>query len=411
MLPSSFADGGGPSSPRMPMEKKPATTFAPAARATAAQLQSDYEFLGTDPVIDALMRVVGGLLAVLNEQRQVLALNERVLRLLGLGSAGEVLGLRLGEMVNCVHARETPGGCGTTEYCSNCGAAVAQVTSLAQDRPVERVCAIDVHPPVAGAEHLYFRVQATPLRCGDRRLLLLVLQDITEEQQRALLDRTFFHDVKNTLCAIIGASEMLAMDHDRADADMAVHLLNMTRRLARDLELQRCLVTARQDEFDSITSSVTAAGVLEELQRTCALHPAAIGRRLHVHPTPASLPPLATDAALLGRVLQNMVINALEATGEGGEARAWAEPSADGVDFCVWNDAVMPPEVARRVFQRNFSTKGTLGRGLGTYSMKLLGERVLGGEVSFTSRVGEGTCFRLRLKAAPAGDPPADSAG
>lgn len=411
MLPSLPADTSGPAAAGTPMEKKPDTHFAPAERATADQLRSDYEYLGKDPVIDALMRTIGGLLAVLNEQRQVLALNERILRLLGLGSASEVLGLRLGEIVNCVHARETEGGCGTTEYCSNCGAAVAQVTSLAENRTVERVCAIDVHPPVAGADQLYFRVQACPLRCGDRRILLLILQDITEEQQRALLDRTFFHDVKNTLCAIIGASEMLAMDRDRADSDMAVHLLEMTRRLARDLELQRCLVTARPEQFDRLTNQVTAAQVLEELQRTCALHPAAMGRRLRIHPAPASLPALATDAGLLGRVLQNMAINALEATDDGGEARAWAEPTAAGVDFCVWNGAVMPPEVARRVYQRNFSTKGSLGRGLGTYSMKLLGERVLGGEVSFTSRPGEGTCFRIRLKTPPASDLRADTAG
>jgi sensor histidine kinase regulating citrate/malate metabolism len=52
----------------------------------------------------------------------------------------------------------------------------------------------------------------------------------------------------------------------------------------------------------------------------------------------------------------------------------------------------MPPEVQLQIFQRSFSTKGK-GRGVGTYSMKLLTERYLGGKLAFTSAAGEGTTF------------------
>ena len=49
-----------------------------------------------------------------------------------------------------------------------------------------------------------------------------------------------------------------------------------------------------------------------------------------------------------------------------------------------------------KIFQRSFSTKGE-GRGLGTYSMKLLTERYLGGRVSFTTSADEGTIFKVAL--------------
>ncbi|MFA7348153.1 MAG: ATP-binding protein, partial [Desulfurivibrionaceae bacterium] len=55
----------------------------------------------------------------------------------------------------------------------------------------------------------------------------------------------------------------------------------------------------------------------------------------------------------------------------------------------------MPENVQLQIFQRSFSTKGT-GRGLGTYSIKLLGERYLKGRVSFTSTPEKGTTFRFR---------------
>lgn len=54
-------------------------------------------------------------------------------------------------------------------------------------------------------------------------------------------------------------------------------------------------------------------------------------------------------------------------------------------------------EVQLQLFQRSFSTKGQSGRGIGTYSMKLLSERYLGGKVEFTSREPEGTVFTLTI--------------
>jgi sensor histidine kinase regulating citrate/malate metabolism len=70
--------------------------------------------------------------------------------------------------------------------------------------------------------------------------------------------------------------------------------------------------------------------------------------------------------------------------------------------FAVHNPDVMPEAVQLQVFQRSFSTKEPSGRGIGTYSMKLFGERYLGGKVDFVSREPEGTTFTLALRKRPA---------
>jgi sensor histidine kinase regulating citrate/malate metabolism len=97
------------------------------------------------------------------------------------------------------------------------------------------------------------------------------------------------------------------------------------------------------------------------------------------------------------RVLGNMVTNALEASGPGDAVKVWLEPVEGGLVFLVWNKQAIPADIARRVFQRNFSTKAELGRGLGTYSMKLFGEELLGGQVDFTTSESDGTTFRFVL--------------
>jgi sensor histidine kinase regulating citrate/malate metabolism len=100
------------------------------------------------------------------------------------------------------------------------------------------------------------------------------------------------------------------------------------------------------------------------------------------------------DAAVLGRVLGNMIKNALEACAPGETATAGCRADGGAVQFWVHNPGVIAPAVQHQIFQRTFSTRGP-DRGLGTYSMKLLGEGYLGGRVSFTSSEEGGTVFEI----------------
>jgi hypothetical protein len=67
----------------------------------------------------------------------------------------------------------------------------------------------------------------------------------------------------------------------------------------------------------------------------------------------------------------------------------------------------MAEDVKRQLFQRSFSTKQGNGRGIGTYSVKLLTERYLRGTVDFVSPAPEGgTVFSVRLRPPSAPLPP-----
>jgi sensor histidine kinase regulating citrate/malate metabolism len=92
-----------------------------------------------------------------------------------------------------------------------------------------------------------------------------------------------------------------------------------------------------------------------------------------------------------------MILNALESTEPDDTVKVWLECNDRSYIFNVWNAQEIPPKIKGRIFQRNFSTKEQDGRGMGTYSMKLFGEQVLGGKVSFTSSKAEGTTFQFAV--------------
>jgi sensor histidine kinase regulating citrate/malate metabolism len=91
-----------------------------------------------------------------------------------------------------------------------------------------------------------------------------------------------------------------------------------------------------------------------------------------------------------------MLKNALEATSEEENVTLGARRDSDQVEFWVNNPAFMPRDVQLQVFKRSFSTKGP-GRGIGTYSIRLLVSRYLRGSVDFESSQAQGTTFRVRL--------------
>ena len=70
------------------------------------------------------------------------------------------------------------------------------------------------------------------------------------------------------------------------------------------------------------------------------------------------------------------------------------------MEFFVHNAGVIPREAQLQIFNRPFSTKGN-GRGLGTYSVKLLTERFLRGRVRFVSEPPQGTTFFVDVPIEP----------
>jgi signal transduction histidine kinase len=106
---------------------------------------------------------------------------------------------------------------------------------------------------------------------------------------------------------------------------------------------------------------------------------------------------LYTDPVLLNRVLGNLIKNALEASPLGTIVTVRSTCSSVGYVFRIHNPTVMEDAVQSQLFQRSFSTKQGKGRGLGTYSVKLLTERYLRGQVAFDSVEQIGTTFYVTL--------------
>lgn len=377
------------------------TYFAPPERTSPKELELQFDLISSNRVISQVLQGVGGLLAILDENRHIVALNDTFLQMLNIEDSEAALGLRLGEAIHCIHAGEGSQGCGTSKYCSTCGAAIATVAALVQGVPVERTCSISTNENGERGD-LFFSVQASPIQLSSRQFVFLFLQDITADQQRAALERTFFHDVSNTLQMLVGASELLV---SQQNSSLAKTIHKASLRLQDEIYIQRCLSQKHISIYQPTWEMISTTEILTDLEDFFAIHPLTQNKNIIFPIRTSEGVAFPTDLSLLWRILHNMLLNALEATIEDEDVKIWFIADENYLTFKVWNGGMIAKEVAHRIFQRNFSTKGDTGRGLGTYSMKYFGEKILGGKVWFTSTDEEGTTFCYRTQLSRAGYP------
>ena len=376
------------------------TEFAPPARREKADLWRQIGYFRAAQFTQQLLDAVPTILTILNDCRQVVYANGALLELLGIEAPETLYGLRPGEALDCAVSSSAPNGCGTGEVCSTCGAVLAILAGLAGTAN-SRECRVT---RCLGGElqALDLRVWATPLRHRDENFTIFAVSDISQEKRRRNLERVFFHDILNVVGSIKGFAELLDRYPGMQREDLYALIHGAAEQVIDEVAAQRTLASAEAGALTVATVTLSTRLLLEQLCALYRAHEVAAQRILTVAPECEDLL-FVSDRGLLARVLGNMLKNALEAIPAGAAVTCGCGRAGEKVEFWVHNPGEMPRASQLQVFQRSFSTKGT-GRGLGTYSMRLLSD-YLEGEVGFTSSAEAGTTFfaRYPLRLEPAG--------
>ncbi|SDL96482.1 Signal transduction histidine kinase [Geoalkalibacter ferrihydriticus] len=374
------------------MEMHPfSTCHAPAERADSEKIIAQADLFAQRTLSRELLDAVPTLLAILNAQRQIVFNNRALLEFLGGTDAG--FGLRPGELFGCSNAHLMPAGCGTAEACRTCGAVNAILSGL-DGRKDSREYRL-TRQEKGHHQALDLRVHTTPLFHEGQRFVVLTIEDISNQKRRSALERIFFHDILNLAGSVQGVSQILVEQPDDPDFDEMLRLLDSaSSQIVDEIKAQRTLLAAENRELQVSLEPLNTRAMILQATEMYRRHPSAQGKQILTESGDDAW--FFSDATLIARVLGNMVKNALEACREGETVSAGCALVNDCIEFWVRNPAVIPRDIQLQLFQRSFTTKGP-GRGLGTYSMRLLTEEYLGGSISFTSTAEEGTTFRATL--------------
>ncbi len=371
------------------------TYFADPTLDSDDKITAQINAISNNIIIDTLLKTVSGLFAVLNDKRQLIAVNNSFLDFLGINDLQDITGYKLGEVVSCTYAHDMPHGCGTTLHCQSCGAAIAMASTLYNHKNFESKCIVKRTSENNLDTDLMFNLKSSYFNYQDMDFILIFLQDITRQQDLANLERVFFHDINNILTSLAVAVDLA--NHKEEVDDMLKLITKTSMRLQKEVEMQQCLSTQYSSDYQLKVENTSTNSIIQELQKMIALHQCSDEKTLVILGSVIDYE-FKTDVSLVLRVLTNMAINAFEAAKSGEKVKLWFEyEEDDAITFFIHNTQEIPMKESLRVFQRNYSTKAESGRGLGTYSMRLFGEKILGGKVDFTTSKNDGTTFIFKI--------------
>ncbi|MEE8408336.1 MAG: ATP-binding protein [Myxococcota bacterium] len=209
----------------------------------------------------------------------------------------------------------------------------------------------------------------------------------------------FTHEVKNPLTAIRGFAQ-LALQFPDDDKQTRKSLQLIESETNRCLEIvQNFLRFARADPGKRellILDDVVRQG-LEIVTHQLRMS----GVRIHTEY--GGGPVIHGNAGQLQQVLLNLALNAMQATGHGGNVWFATRTLDDGrAEIEVRDDGPgIPEEIRDRIFEPFFTTKeGSKGTGLGlSVSYGIVEDHE--GELIVESELGKGTSFKIRLPEAP----------
>jgi Histidine kinase-, DNA gyrase B-, and HSP90-like ATPase len=345
-----------------------------------------------DSIFKNLLNALPGGLLVLDAENKAVYNNHRFREITGKHSDDEILEKKIGEIFFCVALEDDGAECGRTEKCLDCGANNAILTDDVFDEPFKQECRIT---DIYGVCH-HFKMFVSPFSVKGINLKVIGFLDNSHERILQDLERTFFHDLNNILMVVHSSISILNfMKHDEKTSKY-IHLIQWaTDKLSAEIEAQQKLLKADKDKLRVDVSTITSTALLHDVINLFTSSNNQPERPFNINNCKGEFS-IITDKTLLFRVISNMVKNAVEATKKNDVVTLSCDNNKTSLLFSVHNSGVIEKSVQRQIFQRAFSTKGK-GRGTGTYSMKLFGEKYLKGKVWFESSEEKGTIFYLSI--------------
>lgn len=296
--------------------------------------------------------------------------------------------LCIGDFLKCSNAISSSDGCGCHQNCTKCNLRGTVEESMREMKKMEA----DVSMLLMNNQDYYAHVLSTPFIDNEKKFSIVLLLDRTSRQRELMLERVFCHDLLNLSGALNGLLD--TMEQSESDEIRGV-LKSISSQMMEEIKAQRDLIYAINGLLKPKMEVFRANAVLDFVKGSlCQIASDMFNVNIIIDSNLAD-EQVESDKVLINRVIHNMVKNACE-DNAAGDVIVRARAEDDAIVFSVHNDAVMSLDTKSKVFIQGNTTKKQ-GHGLGTYSMKLIGENYLGGKVYFKSEENFGTEFYFEL--------------
>lgn len=373
------------------------TFSAPTQGGDNEKIIKQVDYLATLPVFKDAFDATNSIILIINSCLQVVFANKAFLNMINVKSISDICGKSAGEMIKCIRAFNGINHCDMLGGCRFCD--VVEKVLKRMEKKEEKISEFtDANRLHSYEKNVNLSVHVEPLQIQEDNFYVITFTDKSDWTRKRMLERIFFHDIINTAGALKGIMGLLKEDVPDKIKPELEFVEESFLYLIEEIQTQKYMMDAEDNQLILEITNMETTDILKSVCKLYEGHDLAAKKTITLDHQYIKRN-LYTDHRILRRILGNMIKNALEATEQGGIITLGCGVEDDDdewITFWVHNDQYMDAQIQSLIFHRSFSKKGD-GRGLGTYSIKLFGERFLKGNVSFLSSEEEGTWFYIKL--------------
>lgn len=361
--------------------------------------------LANSPLLNAVFKSLPEMVFVVDRERKILGINDAVKNLMR-KDTGDILDLRAGDALNCIHSRDTKEGCGFGPACSSCVIRQSFNEVLEKGIPLynrESVIDITLNGKVSKLNVL---INTVPFALNSTSLAVLTISDITtikelERQKTAGLERlsmigsaaaAIIHDLKSPLTSAKGFLYLMESADNKEEQQRFMSKVGTELDKILKMNNEILAFASGRDEMSVEREEVALADFVEQAVAATQSH-----APINIGATTAAT--INIDATKIGQVLWNLIKNANEALYEVKNRRIniSAEEIGDAVIISVNdNGPGISANIADRLFKPGQTYGKRNGKGFGLFGARRTVE-AHGGRLWFETEPGKGTTFFIKL--------------
>ena len=145
---------------------------------TSVGLLAEVKDRGDTPMLRSIIDAFPALLFVVDKDVNVVDFNAAAAEFLS-SSPASPAGGRAGKLLHCIHSRDVAAGCGFGPYCKACVIRNSVALAFSGEKIVRRRTTVELFQEVENIE-VFCLITASSFEYGERSLVLLVIEDISE---------------------------------------------------------------------------------------------------------------------------------------------------------------------------------------------------------------------------------------
>ena len=208
------------------------------------------------------------------------------------------------------------------------------------------------------------------------------------------------HDILNPVSRIKRIIGMIRTDQKSAlpiDEELLCSLQKNVKRLSDYAEQLKFIYKRDLGENVETRNAANVSSEVSNLLSELKFDPEAVDRNVEITSSIEDNCFASIPAAALGRMVENICSNGIQATSDRGSMHVSVKNSGDSVILDIVDSGCgIPVEAQSRIFEAGYSSKPNKGTGLGLFVVRQICDQY-SGKIELHSKVGRGTSIRITL--------------